>query len=43
MLEYVSEIESRKSGDPYKMNAFNVLVSDRLATNRAVPDTRHAE
>eukprot|EP00048_Salpingoeca_helianthica_P004683 m.79839 g.79839 ORF g.79839 m.79839 type:complete len:615 (-) comp13297_c3_seq2:25-1869(-) len=43
MLEFVSEIESRKSADPYKMNAFNVAVSDRLASNRAVPDTRHTD
>eukprot|EP00047_Mylnosiga_fluctuans_P006706 m.248600 g.248600 ORF g.248600 m.248600 type:complete len:535 (+) comp15768_c0_seq1:20-1624(+) len=39
-LDYVEEIPSRRSDDAYAMNAFNVHVSDKLPTNRAIPDTR---
>eukprot|EP01147_Barroeca_monosierra_P006227 gene6227-9228_t len=36
---YIEEVSSRKSNDPYKMNNFNVAASDKLPSNRAVPDT----
>ena len=42
-LQYVSEIESQKSNDAYLRNAFNVHISDQIASDRAIPDTRQPE
>ena len=33
---------ARDSDDAYKMNAFNQVESDKLPSNRKVPDTRHS-
>ena len=33
---------SRDSADAYKKNAFNQVESDKLLSNRKVPDTRHS-
>lgn len=37
--EYV--LTSRRDQDSYKLNAFNQAESDRLASDRSIPDTRH--
>ena len=38
---YILE-SSRDSADAYKKNAFNQVESDKLPSNRKVPDTRHS-
>lgn len=43
-LKYVQEVfPSRKSSDPYLINQFNLTASEKLLTNRKIPETREAE
>lgn len=37
--EYI--VTGHRDGDSYKLNAFNQLESDKLKSDRAVPDTRN--
>ncbi|KAI5125081.1 Polypeptide N-Acetylgalactosaminyltransferase 14 [Manis pentadactyla] len=39
---YLNAKKWRVGDDPYKLYAFNQRESERIASNRAVPDTRHS-
>ncbi|EGD82571.1 polypeptide N-acetylgalactosaminyltransferase 14 [Salpingoeca rosetta] len=40
-IKFVEEVGSRKSSDPYAKNNFNVHASNKLPSDRKVPDTRN--
>lgn len=42
-ISYLNDATLPPNTDPYKLNKFNQQASDKLPTDREIPDTRHSE